>query len=167
VAAVPPLAAPKPAAAAKPAQAPLTVYDHLIANEEDLVGQVAFAMYENERRDWLTSWRSQTGGDPTHEHYTAFISSNLTQGQRQRYRSAARSQLDTYYLSHYEGPSANGEYRQSRAQKEAEAAERRRRFRRGMLALAVSVLVLALIVAGVFLALRYDMFGLFPAPPVR
>lgn len=84
------------------------VYEHLIGNDEDVVGLLAYALYKQEKRDWLATWRAQNSGSPTAEHLNGFVSANMTQGQRQRYRNAARQALETYLATHYDGAPSVG-----------------------------------------------------------
>jgi hypothetical protein len=82
---------------------PANVYEYFIGSEEDIVGLVAYAIYKQEKREWLANWRRQNSSDPSPEHFSAFISANLTPGQRHRYRNAARQVLDAYVAADYEG----------------------------------------------------------------
>jgi len=83
---------PEPAAASGPDG----VFGFLVEAETDIVGMVAYAIYKREKRDWLHSWRAQNAGEPTPAQFDAFVAANLTAGQRERYREAARNALDAY-----------------------------------------------------------------------
>jgi hypothetical protein len=82
-----------PAAGPRPAN---RVYEHLVEGDDDVIGLVAYALYKQDKRDWLATWRRQHSGEPTDDQIDAFIATQMSFGQRDRYRVAARQVLDAY-----------------------------------------------------------------------
>src|SRR5690606_9163512 len=94
------------AARAAPPTGESRVHAHLVEAESDVVGLVAYALYGQETRDWLAEWARHHRDEPTREQFDAFFAANLTNGQRDRYRSAARQLLEAHALA---GDPAAGE----------------------------------------------------------
>jgi hypothetical protein len=74
------------------------VYEHLVESDVDVIGLAAYALYKQDKRDWLVHWRQAQGTAPNPEHVRVFVSGSLTKGARERYREAARAILDAYAL---------------------------------------------------------------------
>lgn len=72
------------------------VYEHLVEGDDDVIGLVAYALYKQDKRDWLATWRRQHSSEPTDDQIDAFIATQMSFGQRDRYRVAARQVLDAY-----------------------------------------------------------------------
>jgi hypothetical protein len=75
------------------------VYESLVEADDDVIGLVAYALYKQDKRDWIISWRERHGDQPGPQHLDAFVSGKLTPGQHDRYRTAARNILDAYALT--------------------------------------------------------------------
>lgn len=71
-------------------------YEALVSEDDDVTGLVAYAIYKQDKRDFLVRWREQHGAPPAPEEVRAFATTVLGPGQRQRYRVAARTILDAY-----------------------------------------------------------------------
>jgi hypothetical protein len=100
-----PLIAPLPAAPivaqAMPApipRVPNRVYEHLVEGDDDVIGLIAYSLYKHDKRHWLMTWRAQHGVEAKPDQVEAFVNAQMTPGQRERYRTAARQVLDSYAL---------------------------------------------------------------------
>ena len=71
-------------------------YEALVAEDDDVTGLIAYAIYKQDKRDFLVRWREQHGAPPSADEVKAFATTVLGPGQRQRYRVAARTILDAY-----------------------------------------------------------------------
>jgi hypothetical protein len=77
---------------------PNRVYEHLVESDDDVIGLIAYSLYKHDKRLWLMTWRDQHGVDATGDQIEAFVNGQMTSGQRDRYRTAARQVLDSYAL---------------------------------------------------------------------
>ncbi len=84
--------------AVAPRRVPNRVYDHLVEGGDDVIGLVTYALYKQDKREWLMSWRKEHDADPTEEQIEAFVAAQMTASQRDRYRTAARQVLDAYAM---------------------------------------------------------------------
>ncbi len=91
-----PVQAPARSPVAADVRRPSQVYSHLVEGEDDVIGLVAYALYKQDKREFLESWEKQRGTVPTGDQLEAFSTTQLTAGQRERYRTAARQVLDAY-----------------------------------------------------------------------
>jgi hypothetical protein len=141
------------------------VYSHLIEGENDLTGIIAYSIYKREKRDWRMRWEASHGEPPTPEQTEAFVLANLTEGQKQRYRIAAKAVLDAYLGQHASDLGAEAPlvdmgltHRMEAAVDRVEAAAGRLRrsqtFLGQVLAGAVGAALMAVIVVGGWFALR-------------
>ena len=88
---------PAPALAPIP-RVPNRVYEHLVEGDDDVIGLIAYSLYKHDKRQWLMTWRAQHGAEATADQVEAFVNGQMTSGQRERYRTAARQVLDSYAL---------------------------------------------------------------------
>src|SRR5687768_11606395 len=87
-----------PVAAAPIPRVPNRVYEHLVEGDDDVIGLIAYSLYKHDKRQWLMTWRAQHGAEATADQIEAFVNGQMTSGQRERYRTAARQVLDSYAL---------------------------------------------------------------------
>ncbi|MGD9739851.1 MAG: hypothetical protein AB7O56_14990 [Bauldia sp.] len=74
------------------------VYDHIVEAPDDVIGFIAYALYKQDKRDWMVTWNERHSAEPTEDQVEAFVNAQMTVAQRDRYRSAARQILDAYAL---------------------------------------------------------------------
>jgi hypothetical protein len=74
------------------------VYDHLVASDEDIVGLVDYAIYKQDKRDWIMLWRNKKSTVPGQDELNIYTTAQLSEGQRFRYREMAKNLLATYSL---------------------------------------------------------------------
>lgn len=74
------------------------VYDHLVEAPDDVIGFIAYALYKQDKRDFIVTWNDRHSAEPTEDQVEAFVNAQMTAAQRERYRSAARQILDAYAL---------------------------------------------------------------------
>lgn len=155
----------KPGATESESEARSGVYEHLIGSEEDVVGLLAYALYKQEKRDWLATWKAQNNAPPGPEHLNGFISANLTQGQRQRYRNAARQVLETYVATHYDGAPAVGpdDHATDRLWTALQRLDTGPGWLRSLATGALGATIAVVVLAVAMLAFRLEGFGLFAA----
>lgn len=91
-------AAPATATAQQTPQDINRVFDHLVEAADDVIGLIAYALYKQDKRDWMVSWRSRHSAEPTPDQVEAFVNGQMTSAQRERYRAGARQILDAYAL---------------------------------------------------------------------
>jgi hypothetical protein len=89
----PPVIAERPAGTA-PSPAPVPaqrnpIFAELVQGEEDLPGLVGYALYKQNKRDWLASFFKTHGRDPTEDEIESYILGERTQRRLATYRRLA------------------------------------------------------------------------------
>jgi hypothetical protein len=133
------------------------VYEHLVESDDDVLGLVAYALYKQHKRDWLVSLRRGRPDAPTSDQLDAFVQANLTVGQRERLRMAARSILDAYALAavNAERPHIVHNAIQGRIEEAAKRVENAGAWWRQMPAGIISAFVYTLLLILLAFVLRY------------
>jgi hypothetical protein len=73
-----------------------TVYEKLVQHDDDLVGLIAYALYKQNKRDWLVEHRNRKAKDPTEAEMSAYLTSQQLDGTVRMYRERAAAVLDEF-----------------------------------------------------------------------
>lgn len=87
------------------------MFDDLVSAEDDICGLLAYALFEQNKRDWLASHTEVRGRDPTPEEFDAYIIGERIPRRLDTYRRLAQDMLSrakgagsTLPQPHGEGP---------------------------------------------------------------
>jgi hypothetical protein len=90
-------ALPESAPMSSPATAPPVprnpVFDDLVTAEDDICGLLAYALFEQNKRDWLASHTDVRGREPTPEEFDAYIIGERIPRRLDTYRRLAQDML--------------------------------------------------------------------------
>ncbi len=92
-------ALPAPASAAPPAVAavenerPGGVFGRLVNGDDDIVGLVAYALYKQNKIDWMQAFESEHGRKPESQEFAAYIVGENTSRRIATYRFLAESTI--------------------------------------------------------------------------
>lgn len=146
------------AAAKRPATAGESpIFDRMVQTDDDLVGLLAFALCEQDRRDWLAAWQTSHPSPPTADQMEAYIAGRNTPSQIEQYRAGSRRALEAYALAavEYERPLIAEEAVTARIERAARAVEAGGRWWRQIGGALVAIIVLAVVLALVAVGLHY------------
>lgn len=73
-----------------------TVYERLVQRDDDLVGLIAYALYKQNKRDWLVQHRERRGKNPTDTELNAYLSAQQLDGTIRMYRERAEAVLNEF-----------------------------------------------------------------------
>lgn len=140
-----------------------SVLEFYIDGEDDLIGLLAYALYERQRRDWIVSHRRRHGGrTPTEAELAAVTSNYLSQDLRNTLRDRAAQILAGYAETFVEAiePQIRISTLNSEALRQArdleESVRRRSGFWRQLrLGFLVALIVVIVIAAAAFGAIYY------------
>jgi hypothetical protein len=62
------------------------MFDELVANDDDLIGLVAYALYKQSKRDWLHAFENDKGRAPSQEEINSYIIGECTHRRIETYR---------------------------------------------------------------------------------
>jgi hypothetical protein len=62
------------------------MFDALVANDDDLIGLVAYALYKQSKRDWLKAFEEEKERSPTSEEIQSYIIGECTARRIETYR---------------------------------------------------------------------------------
>jgi hypothetical protein len=165
-----------PAAAPRPPPPPIPqarerprqvspVFEHLVEGDDDVIGLIAYALYKQDKRTWIVSWKQTHGGaEPTDDQVEAFVKAQMTAAQRERYRAAGRQTIDAYSMVavDYERPMITQQAVAGRVELAAARLEASRRWWRQIPAVLIGGLAAAAILLGlvaVLVAAGVDVAG--------
>ena len=136
---------------------PDRIYERLVEGNEDLVGLLAVALYQQHRMDWLVRFRQQTGHDPSTDHNGVFLASVMVDRQLEGYRARATEVLARYADTVLENqlPQAAQGAIAGRVEQAASRVERSGRFSRQLLAGFLGALLFVLLLIGLLAGLHY------------
>jgi hypothetical protein len=70
------------------------IFAELVQSEDDLEGLVGYALYKQNKRDWLASFFKTHGRDPTDSEIESYILGERTQRRLATYRNLAQGLID-------------------------------------------------------------------------
>jgi hypothetical protein len=70
-----------------------TIFSELVQGEDDLPGLVGYALYKQNKRDWLASFFKTHGRDPTDDEVQSYILGERTQRRLSTYRHLAEDMI--------------------------------------------------------------------------
>lgn len=73
-----------------------TVYEKVVRRDDDLVGLIAYALYKQNKRDWLIQQRQRKGKDPTETELGAYLTAQQLDRTIQMYRDQAEAVLKDF-----------------------------------------------------------------------
>jgi hypothetical protein len=69
------------------------IFELLVQNEQDVAGLLAYALYKQNKRDWLIAFQATTGRQPTDAEVSAFILGERIPRRTSTYRKLAEDML--------------------------------------------------------------------------
>jgi hypothetical protein len=69
------------------------IFELLVKNEQDVAGLLAYALYKQNKRDWLIAFQATTGRQPTDGEVSAFILGERIPRRTATYRKLAEDML--------------------------------------------------------------------------
>lgn len=72
------------------------IYSKLVEDRYDLAGHIAYALYKQDKIEYIANFKSEKGVDPTEQDLEPFNTISCSQGSLEKYRLIAYSTLQSF-----------------------------------------------------------------------